>query len=489
MEKDYRLPTFRRESVESTPKKIMLLKTHTTGIHYTDREVEWVVMQKDRSGIEKVNEGKLSIPHSFFKQETTQLFPAEILAEDRKNFKGIVTVSLPSFHLLMRVLELPSIDPSELADMVELQTDQFSPFPIDQLTISYEVLHQTSDHSRVLAVAAQRKSVDQLGELMKENNIYIRSLDAGILAWWSLLKTYANISQEGRVILILEDHTEFSMIVLDDGVPVCFRSLELFRDLSTPSVLNEIEEEVRYTLLALEAAYGTNEEVVINFWSTSDIPDALMKRLSGFAPLGVHLYDLTTLPTLSEGLALRSADRRGLHAELVPREWIELQRRKQIIRVSTIVSIVVLGVWMAVMSVTALVFGIQTATFNQIKKEATTYEAPARSAQAARVEMLSLEKYADRSHSALECLREITEFLPSSVEINSFSYTKGNAIHLRGSSQTSESIYDYFQKLGRSALFTELKNEKVNLQIRQGNRIQGFSLTAKLPKINSEEPR
>ena len=465
----------------------MLIRTHTTGIHYTDEIVEWAVLRKNRAGTEKIREGANPIPLDFFEQEEAPLFPVEPLAESRKEFKGIVTVALPSAHLLMRVLELPSTDPAELQSMVELQLDQICPYPLDQMARSYEVLKQDEEHSRVLAVAAQRTTIDDLGDLFKKEHLYIRSLDAEILAWWSLLITHGNVPLNGRVILILEEHTEFSLIVVDDASPICFRSLELFHDFNDESVIEEIIEEIRYTLLSLETAYGADNNCLTEFWNESGFSDKLIEGLKSLSPRGVNLHDLNTLPTLAEGLALRSADRTSHHAEMVPREWVELQRRKQLMKIGTVASIALMSIWFAVVSITGTVFAVHKASLKRIREEANRYAEPARAAQNARIEKESLEKYADRSHAILECLLEITDLLPESLELNSFNYTKGKAIQLRGSGQSTEPIYDYFQKLGASELFNGIQNEKQSMQIKQGQRQEGFSVTVQLPELASEE--
>ena len=70
-------------------------------------------------------------------------------------------------------------------------------------------------------------------------------------------------------ILILEETNEFCMIVLEEGSPICFRSLELFHDFSDETIPKEIVEEMRYTLLTLEAEYGPHETSSIEFWSES----------------------------------------------------------------------------------------------------------------------------------------------------------------------------------------------------------------------------
>ncbi len=459
----------------------MLLYSHTTGIHYTDEIVEWAVLRKTRSETETLREGSAPIPQGFFEQEEAPVFPAEVLADIRKSFRGVVTLALPSSKLLMRVLELPSTDPKEIAGMVELQMDQISPFPSDQLTVSYELLKESENQSRVLAVAAPRKGVDELGDLFKTQNVYIRSLDAEILAWWSLLVAHSNVPGEGRVILILEEHTEFSMIVVDDGVPVCFRSLELFHNFADEAVRREILEEMKYTLLSLEAEYGHCEHCSVEFWSESEIPKPLLKMLGEECTGNINLHDLGTLPSMAEGLALRSAEREIHHVELVPREWIDLQRKRRFMQVATIASIAVLSAWLAIISITGMVFAFQKASFNRVKKEAAKHSAPARAAQAARAEMLSLEKYADHSRSALECLRGITETLPDFVEITALAYTKDNAIRLSGTGDDWNTVNDYFQKLGAVELFEGVEDPKISGDTPR------FSIRINLPKLETED--
>jgi hypothetical protein len=464
----------------------MMLFTHTTGIHYTDEIVEWAVLRKNRKGTEKIREGSLPVPEGFFQQENAPLFPAEVLAGIRRNFRGIVTVSLPSSQLLMRILELPSTSPQELTSMVELQMDQISPFPVDQLTVSYEVLKQTENHSRVLAVAAQRKTVDTLGDLFKAQHVYIRSLDAEILAWWSLLIAHGQVPCQGRVVLILEEHTEFSMIVVDEGVPIAFRSLELFHDFTDEAVMHEIVEEMSYTLLSLEAEYGHRDGCTLEVWSESEFPEQLIDLLKAHCGGTINLHALGSIPPVSEGLALRTTERRLHHVELVPREWIELQRRKRLMQIGTIVSVALLSIWLAVVAITSAVFSFQQASYSRVRREAAKYEGPARTAQAARDEMLSLEKYADRSHSALECLREVTVALPAGVELASFTYKKGEAVSLRGSSERAEAVYDFFQKLGASEVFSGVKDQPVSTRTVKDKRVSTFSITAELPKNKME---
>jgi Tfp pilus assembly PilM family ATPase len=81
--------------------------------------------------------------------------------------KGRVAVALPSDQALLRVVRLPTLDAAEIRDMAALQVDKFSPFPIEQMAVSQEVLHQQDGASRVLVAAVQQEHVQKLGNVLR----------------------------------------------------------------------------------------------------------------------------------------------------------------------------------------------------------------------------------------------------------------------------------------------------------------------------------
>ncbi|MDZ4198166.1 MAG: hypothetical protein U1E27_02670, partial [Kiritimatiellia bacterium] len=52
---------------------------------------------------------------------------------------GRVSLALPSSDMLLRVWSLPPSAPEEIGGMIELQIDKISPFPIEEMTIAWEV--------------------------------------------------------------------------------------------------------------------------------------------------------------------------------------------------------------------------------------------------------------------------------------------------------------------------------------------------------------
>ena len=71
-----------------------------------------------------------------------------------------------SGQALLRVAELPAVDPDELKGMVDLQVDKVSPFPPDSTVTSFEVVQQSETASGVLMAALDRKTADSIGRTL-----------------------------------------------------------------------------------------------------------------------------------------------------------------------------------------------------------------------------------------------------------------------------------------------------------------------------------
>ncbi|MBM4152198.1 MAG: hypothetical protein FJ220_01570 [Kiritimatiellaceae bacterium] len=87
------------------------------------------------------------------------------------------------------------------------------------------------------------------------------------------------------------------MIILDHGIPVRFHSLDLFHQFDDESVIQEIVEEVSYTLLSVEAEYGHLPLHRILLWNQSEMPERMFEILGKHCQTEVQHIDLSTLPS------------------------------------------------------------------------------------------------------------------------------------------------------------------------------------------------
>ena len=126
-----------------------MAKEITTAIGLRPGQLDWMTMRKTRNRCSAVNSG--SIPVVTEEGEAVDLFtpgdpdigPATALLRKKLgSTEGMISVAIPAEHVLLRVVELPTVEAEELPSMVEFQVDKFSPFPADSALTSFEVLEQ-----------------------------------------------------------------------------------------------------------------------------------------------------------------------------------------------------------------------------------------------------------------------------------------------------------------------------------------------------------
>jgi len=449
-----------------------------TAVCRTVDGIEWTSWQIKPDGAEQVQQD--AVPVDFSGDTTDELIASIELPENvTDHLTGDITVPLRTSELLMRVMEFPTVEVGEIADMVGFQIDKISPFPSDQLAVSHEVLRQTEDTSLVLMAAAKRSCIDAIGDIFNEKGVRIHSIDARVLGWMKLLDDEGHIADEGCEIFIIADVIDFSLVVVESGIPVAFRMLDAQTD--DVNAVDELAHEIGYTLTTLDTERDLPAPSAIQFWSHGDLAENLCAKLSEKCGLPIQHHPLASLPPLSEGIIRRTMAGKS-RIELIPTEWVEHERRKQLRRKFTLISSSITVVWIIVLLVFYSIYKVRDVRLNRVHKRLAAIEPTARQALENRQKLKALKVYTDRSDSALECLLEVTQLLPpGNIEFASYNYKKGKGVTLRGTSGNDEMVYDFFEALTTSSLFDRLKDQSINAKTIKGVRSAVFSVALELP--------
>jgi Tfp pilus assembly protein PilN len=369
-----------------------------------------------------------------------------------------VSTGIPASWALLRIAELPSGNPDELASMAELQVDKFSPFPVDESSISYELLAEHDGRSRLLLSAIRTETVDLLAEALREAGIQPKWVDINLLGWWQLLKDSGKVHQTGSQVLIILEEASCDMIVTTTGVPVSVRSLSGMEDLPPEEIDEEIARETVYTLAGLDLERDGSALTEISIWHKGEPPERLVKQFENHLTTVTHLYSLDSLPPLAEGLLRRAERRTRGMMDLAPLAWMEAENARITRRRMLFSTALVAGLWL--MGMLVLLGGIQyqKKSLSSLETELTTLKEPADKVRAIRDRTQELIKYMDRSRSGLECLREICDRLPPGIELRQFNYRKSKTLEMTGEADAYSLVADFKKDLERSELFvsTEL---------------------------------
>ncbi|HMP89999.1 MAG TPA: pilus assembly protein PilM [Kiritimatiellia bacterium] len=398
--------------------------------------------------------------------------------------KGRLGIAVPSDRVLMRIVEFPSIDPEELLGMAELQLDKISPFPSDQMALAIEILHQTADASRVLIAAIQHDYIDQLGDFLMKAGLYPQLVDVDVLGWWRLIKDEGRVRESGQEILvILDDEHCAQMVIVRDGSPVIIRALDPGINLQHPDFASEIANEVEYTLMTLESSWGPVETSGLTVWTRGIPPADLIDAITASTRLTIQTANLLDLPPLSEGMSRRLTKSEHGALDLAPASWRRGIQSKRYQRQAMTISLAALVVWGILMGGLWYLAKNQKNNLARAQSDISRLQREVEEVRQLRSQVESLQQYADRSFSGLECLRDIAQLLPEGVEITSMTYNKASQINIRGEADTDSPIYDFLKKLEQSPLYSEVKAEGISTQMRGGRSRSLFRVTMMLPTI------
>lgn len=450
-----------------------------TAVCRTATGIEWTTLKLSRQEApERVGQESMDMPIAgdTAEEAMTSIELPEAIAEQ---LKGDIVIPLRSAELLMRTTDFPTAVDAEIADMVGFQIDKISPFPSDQLAVSHEILLQSEGSSLVLMAAARRSCIDAIGDAFDAKGVRVHSIDARVLGWLQLLTDAGNLPETGCEILIIDDDIDATLVVVCDQAPLAFRTLQT--QLGDPDAADDLAYEIGYTLATLDTEREMPAPSDIQFWTHATLPKTLCEALKAKSGLVLHNHELGTLPPLSEGIVRRS-QKTGSHIELIPREWIEHENRKQLNRKTIRAASIVVGVWLAVMLIFVSVYKTRDIQLSKVKHRADAIAPAAGKALENRQKLRALKAYTDRSNSALECLREVTRMLPAGdIDFVSYNYNKEKGISLRGSSSNDDTVYNFFEALTTSKLFEHLKDQSVNTKTTKGVRRSVYSVTLVLP--------
>jgi Tfp pilus assembly protein PilN len=462
-----------------------MAKNLITGIFFRGRHVEWTsIRDKKKGDCEIADHREVMLELEEAQPDYSAPETATAVKKACSHIKGQVCVSVPTEHALLRIVELPSVDDDELAGMVELQVDRFSPFPLEHMAVSYEILEQRESVTRVLIAGVRRDVVEAIGAAFGGAGLLPHWMDIEILGWWRLLQDTGHLQAHGwQVVLLLFEHT-VEMIVMRENRPVIFRSLGGVRDLGREEDLEDLSNEILYTLTSLETEWGSAGEARLAIWTDEALSPDILNRLSGGAE--VETFALKELPPVSEGLARRCLPTGSQQVNLVPEDWHEKARFRHARRIVVSLTVLFVGLWLSGVIVFMVLLNMQTDELTRTRGRAEQLEASAVRVRQLQGKVKSLEEYADRSRSALECLREVTVRLPDGVDLTSFAYRKGKQVNLRGEASSESPVLQYIEALERSDIFDRATTEGISSARRQGRTVTEFKITAQLPGEGDE---
>ncbi len=149
----------------------------------------------------------------------------ELLKTHKVKAKKVVT-SLSGRHCLSRLISLPRLPKSLLAEAVRREAEKLLPVPLEQLYLSWQTVPGGGAEIQVFLIAFPRDATDALTKTLRQAGLDPYLIDVKPLA-------LARVVDKATAIVVDVQPTELDIIVIVDRVPQLIRTVSLPGDVLT----------------------------------------------------------------------------------------------------------------------------------------------------------------------------------------------------------------------------------------------------------------
>ncbi len=411
---------------------------------------------------------------------------------------GLVLIANPSQFTTVRMSSLPSTDPDEIRQIVELQAERYTPYAKEEILTGFKVIDQDANgYSRVLLAISHRDVVGRsvtMAEGLGWGVTHVGSDLEGLANWYLLSGNEAH-SPSGAVLLADVDRGTTTLLILKEGRPYFHRSIACGVSHLAADAIGGTTTLVGEFQRSLEAFEGEG----FNFTLSEVILTGLAERVTGLKESLQQTLNLPTsiLPTAShlplspeakaqlEAGEVSFAGLIGLglgpsHLDLTPPS-VRLRRAFE----SRARALVMLGGQVAAVLLLLCCLALEKSiriqhTHAQVAQEATLL---AREAEGVGKSLDQLHVIQGRLHQRgqlLEILATLSDRLPPEIRLDSLAFSGGEGIVLKGVSSELPKVYELVSELGKLPLFTEVTTRRVSKRKQEDSSVTDFEVACSL---------
>ncbi|MCK4518482.1 MAG: pilus assembly protein PilM [Candidatus Omnitrophica bacterium] len=405
----------------------------------------------------------------------TALAISKIFSDLKLNKKFVITY-IPRHLITVRVLELPSVEPEEIKEIIDLQIGKQTPYSKEEIISSYKIIgSERGGYSKVILVIVRRNLIKtRLEELGNAgvNVVKFAVSSEGVYNWFR--NAYQNeLWFESQTNVVLDIDSNYSdFIIIRKGKLVFSRSILIGANhlIEEPDEWrNKFVEEIRRSielyqneesghkiskiflsgaiseLKNLEGSFSSDLDVLVEVSDPLKNINIAMNR--NF--IEEHELNRVSLSSLF-GIAIA---RKKLSFDLIPpglkiQKQVE-KKRKQL----TVMG----GLFIAVITMISFLF--LTVIYNKglhlkmLKERIASFEKGANEVEGMRAKINLIEERFNAKGTPLNMLYEIYRLTPKEVYLTSLRIEENKQVALKGLAFSMSDVYKYNTTLKTSLVF------------------------------------
>ncbi|MCX8066063.1 MAG: pilus assembly protein PilM [Candidatus Hydrogenedentes bacterium] len=419
--------------------------------------------------------------------------------------KDICYVIIPRYEVTSRIVTLPSQDPGEVKNMVELSAEEYVPYSTEEIQTTQTILENLSNlESRVFVAIAHKDVVNERIEIVKDLGLVPRGVlvsTAGLLDLPALCRKrllpkddiYAilHLSLQGLEIAICKGErilfsrgakiqwsryleNERDLETINDEIPPEGKEVRLISlaefDEPKSDLVGEIRRELRVSLNTLQQETefeGELKHIIVS--SDFKVPSELREEIRTVLEEDVKFIDIEvfnlvepkcelpenfSLPIL--GLLYSIGKGETLKLDLLPEEIATAQSLEYFSRHMLVVGCLLLVLITVLGGLFAQSVYQRKKIIKELENQVKNIEVNAKGIAEKRYQLQILRRETAKIGSALHYLSEIMMSAPPKVNINTYSYRRQEGINIWGRANSVDDVHRFAENLRRQAITSGL---------------------------------
>ena len=393
---------------------------------------------------------------------------------------GEVLIANPTHLCTVRLFSLPSTDPKEIRDIVELQAEKHTPYAKEEIITDFTIIERDrSGYSRVLLIIAHQDVIHRLVQFTDGAALLLDRVGCeleGLIHWFKAAKPEAAGQEAGTLIVDVDGGTT-TVLVMQRGMPRFHRSLatgaaQLLEDAARSG--EHLVGELQRSLEAVEAeGAGLKVQSVVltgrlqqlgdlkaqierglNLPVTAVEPWAACQMTPGAKTASERLPDVSFAGLVGLALAPTAIDLTPTATKL--RQAFEERARALVVLGCQVVGIMILA------SLLMIGQGYKSQRYYQtLRAMHRSAAAPALEVEEALQQIEVVRERLRHQGLLLEGVDALAAASPPEIRWKSLTFIQGQGFTLKGSSAELPKIYDFVAALNGSPLFERVEATRV----------------------------
>lgn len=389
---------------------------------------------------------------------------------------------LPRRNVNVRMLELPSTEPAEIADMVDLQVGKQTPYSRDEIVSDYRIIGVgRSGYTRIMLAIVQRSILRHHFNIVEAAGLNVERMSISSEGLFNWFRYGVGAGVSGSLAILDVDSEYSDLAIVSDGVLVYTRGILLGanRLVADPdAAAGKLAGEVRRSVEICRSESGGLEIDKVMLTGAGTRIEPLAGALESELSVSVQPVESTEcLRKVPESLsaeddALRTVSltplvgmaigERALDFNLVPDS---VRMRTGLVskaRALTVFGILVMLVLVSGSVLGTLKYSLRWRRLNQVR-EAVEKTAPAvREIEHKRTVLELVNERRDTRFSAISVLNNLHDLVPEGVYLDDISFDRrrqSGQLRLEGTAGTRSDVGTFINSLEGSALLRDALRE------------------------------